>query len=54
MDQDPPDQPRDDGSKDDTEQEMADADRANGERPPDDPRGTNDTEARYGKDESPA
>jgi len=36
-------------SDDDSEREMAEADEANGEGS-----ATNDTEARYGKDESPA
>lgn len=39
----------------DVDRDMADADRANGERPPDDDDdgATNDTEAKYGDDESP-
>lgn len=50
----PNDHQPDTSTDDDTEQEMAEADRANGERPPDDDGATNDTEARYGDDESPA
>lgn len=43
----------------DADDEMAEADVANGEGPPDDdtggdPSGSNDTERRYGEDESPA
>ena len=38
---------------DQTDKDMAEADRANGELSPDND-ATNDTEARYGEDESPA
>ena len=41
--------PNDDASISDSQQEMDEADVANGEGSP-----VNDTEARYGKDESPA